>query len=186
MSPWDLPSSLRVGEEEYAIRTDYRVALYLLGIFADPEYEPDERAAICLRVLYRDWESIPPEQYQQALEQAAAFLDGALPPAGRRTGPRLMDWEQDGAMIVSAVNRVMGRDVRAEPLHWWTFLAAYMEIGEGLFATVLDIRRKRAKGGKLEKYEAEFLRENRPLVELRRRDTAAERARRQELDKLFV
>ncbi len=187
MSPWTLPASLPVGDREYAIRTDYRVALYLLQILADGELEPDEKAEVCLRVLYEDWESIPAGRRREALERAAEYLDGGLPAPGGRSGARVMDWEQDGGMILPAVNRVLGRDVRREEqTHWWTFLGAYMEIGESLFSSVLAIRRKKAKGKKLEKYEQEFCRENRGLVDLRRRDDPAEQARREALRELFV
>ena len=187
MSPWELPTSLCVGGVEHPICSDFRDVLYVLGIFADPDYEPDEQAAICLRVLYRDWESIPAALQGEALEQAAAFIDGGVPTEAGRRRPRTMDWEQDGSLIVPAVNKALGQEVRAMGyLHWWTFLGAYMEIGESLFSTVVGIRQKRAKGRKLEKYEEEFARENRALVTLHHRPTQAEREQRAALKELFV
>ena len=45
-------------------------------------------------------------------------------------------------------------------LHWWTFLGAYMEIGESLFSQILSVRMKKAKGKKLEDWEREFYKEN--------------------------
>ena len=78
-------------------------------------------------------------------------------------------WEQDAGMIVPAVNRVAGCEVRALPyLHWWTFLGYYMEIGDGLFAQVLNIRQKKSKGKKLEKWEKEFYRENKKIIDLKK------------------
>ena len=68
----------------------------------------------------------------------------------------------------------------------WTVLGAYMELGECLFSTVLGLRQKRAKGKKLEKYEQEFARENRALVELRKRQTPEDEAQRAALRELFV
>ncbi len=187
MTAWSLPTSLTVRGVGYPIRTDFRDILYLLGILADPAFEEDERGEICLRVMYITWEDIPPEDRQEALDRAAAFIDGGVPAKGGRRGPRTMDWEQDGPIILPAVNRVLGREVREmEYLHWWTFLGAYMEIGESLFSEVLHIRRKRAKGKKLEKHEQEFYRENRELVELRPRRTEEEQARREALRALFV
>lgn len=187
MNPWDLPSVLTVGGVDYAIRTDFRDVLHVLDVFADKSYEPDEKAAVCLRVMYPDWESIPPELHQQAVEAAVAFIDAGIPAGGKRKGPRLVDWEQDGPVIIPAVNRVLGCEVRAmEHLHWWTFLGAYMELGECLFTTVLGLRQKRARGKKLEKYEQEFVRENRALVEIRERESPEEAARRAALKELFV
>ena len=188
MSPYELPASLRVGDADYPIRTDFRDVLYLLGIFADPQYEADEKGAICMRVLYETWRDIPRERYEEALEKAAAFIDGGMAgEGGRRGGPRTMDWEQDAPLILPAVNRVLGGEARAMPyLHWWTFLGAYMEIGESLFSTVLSIRRKRAKGQKLEKWEQEFCRENRQLIALRGPSDEDSKARREALKELFV
>ena len=188
MTPWELPTSLEIGGVGFPIRTDFRDVLYLMGIFADPEYEPDEKAAICLRVLYENWENIPDEQYQLALEAAIGFIDGGMPDSGgKQKRPRTVDWEQDAAIILPAVNKVLGQEVRAMPyLHWWTFLGAYMEVGESLFSTVLGIRQKKARGKRLERYEQEFYKENRGLINLRKKETEADRARRDELKKLFV
>lgn len=187
MSAWMLPTSLEIGGVGYAIETDWRTVLYVLDILGDPAYEPDERAAICLRVMVPDWERIGPEQYGEAMTALARFIDGGVLADSGRRRPRTMDWAQDAPIMIPAVNRVLGQEIRALPyLHWWTFLGAYMEIGEGLFTTVLGIRQKRAKGKKLEKYEQEFYKDNRGLVDLRRRQTAADRERRDALRELFV
>ena len=186
MTSFELPTSLEIGGVGYPIRTDFRDILYLLGVLADPEYEADERGAILLRVMYENWEAIPPERYREALEAASAFIDGGLP-REKTAGPRVMDWEQDAALILPAVNRVLGTEIRSAPyMHWWTFLGAYMEIGECLYANVLSIRRKRAKGKKLESYEQEFYKANRALVDLKKRQTEQDTARKDALKELFV
>ena len=187
MSAWDLPVSLTIGDTGFDIETDFRKVLYVLSVFNDPDYEPDEQAAVCLRVMVKDWESLPPARYREAMEALAAFIDGpGVREDKRRPMPRTMDWEQDGPVIIPAVNRVLGQEVRALPyLHWWTFLGAYMEIGECLFSTVVGIRQKRARGKKLDKQEQQFVRENKALVDLRRKLTAQEREQKDELRKLF-
>ncbi len=188
--PFDLPVSLPVGGVDYPIRTDFRDALYILDVLADPDYEPDEQAAVCLRVLFPDWRRIPPARYQEALEAASSFLDGGVAAGDGRNkskGPCIMDWRRDAPLILPAVNRVIGREVRAmEHLHWWTFLGAYMEIGESLFSTVLSIRRKRARGEKLDRGELAFYKANRAMVDLPRRESADDAARREALKELFV
>ena len=80
-----------------------------------------------------------------------------------------MDWDQDADIIIPAINRVAGTgDVRAMPyLHWWTFLGYYMEIGESLFSNIVQIRQKKAKRKKLEKWEQEFYRENKKLIDIK-------------------
>ena len=161
MSAWELPTSLDVGGTSYAIRSDFRVVLDIIRHYASPDYEPDEKALICLGILYVD--------------DAGIQDDG-------KSKPRTMDWDQDAPLIVPAINKVLGGEVRAMPyLHWWTFVGAYMEIGEGVFSSVLAIRQKKAKHKKLEKHEQEFYRENKSLIDMQPRYSAEEQA---EIDRL--
>ena len=100
--------------------------------------------------------------------------------------PTLMDWEQDAALIIPAVNRVAGHEVRAEKyIHWWTFLGYYMEIGESAFSQVVSIRQKKAKGKPLEKWEQEYYRENKRLIDLRTKYTHEECEERDRLNALL-
>jgi hypothetical protein len=90
--------------------------------------------------------------------------------------PQLMDWEHDFPLIVPAINRVLGYEVRDDDrfIHWYTFLGGYQEIGECTFATIVSIRGKRAKGQKLEKWELDFLREHRKMIDLPQKITSEE------------
>ena len=73
----------------------------------------------------------------------------------------------DFKILIAPINRVLGFETRtAEYVHWWTFLSAYMEIGECLFSNVISIRKKRISGKKLEPWEQEFYRENKKMVDL--------------------
>ena len=75
--------------------------------------------------------------------------------------PKLIDWDKDAQMIMSAINKVAGKEVRAEEYtHWWTFVGYYMAIGESTLSTVVSIRNKILKGEKLEKWEQKFRQEN--------------------------
>ena len=86
-----------------------------------------------------------------------------------------MDWEQDFPWIVAPVNRVLGRDIREEmPLHWWSFLAAYYEIGDCTFAQIVRIRDAQARGRKLDKAEREWARRNGDLIRLKSRYAEAD------------
>lgn len=174
MTPWELPTSLNIGGVEYPIRTDFRAILDILQCLSSPEYEDDEKQMIFFIILFPEFEAIPPELYEEAAEKASEFIDMGISDRDKRK-PTTMNWEKDAPIIIPAVNRVIGTDVRTIPydakkntggLHWWTFLGAYMEIGESLFSSVLNIRQKRAKGKKLEKYEQEFYRENKRLIDL--------------------
>lgn len=46
-------------------------------------------------------------------------------------------------------------------------MSLYMEIGEGLYSQVINIRNKKSKGKKLEKWEKEFYQSNKKLVDLK-------------------
>ena len=86
-----------------------------------------------------------------------------------------MDWEQDFQYIVAPINRVVGCEVRAvDYLHWWTFISAYYEIGDCLFAQIVRIRQLKSKGKKLDKADQEFYRENRRLVDIKIKYTEAD------------
>ena len=184
-TPWELPTSLVVGGEEWKIRTDFRAVLDILKYFADPDYEQDEKWAICLDILYEDFKQMPHYLHEEAAKQAVEFIDMGIKDDGKQK-PTLMDWEKDAPIIIPSVNRVVGHEVRAmQYMHWWTFLGAYMEIGESLFSQIISIRAKRAKGKKLEKWEQEFLKENKELIELKRKKPERSAEEKAALDELF-
>ena len=172
-----LPESVTVSGREYAIRSDFRTVIEILVALADPELDQQGKAEVVLKCFYPDYEEIRKEDAEAALKAAAVFIDGGeeLPESARRH--RLMDWEQDFPRIAAPVSRILGRDVRTvENLHWWTFLAAYYEIGDCLFAQIVRIRNLRAKGKKLDKADREWYRDNAALVNFRQKYTEAEDA----------
>ena len=184
MRAWDLPTSITLGDKEYKIRTDYRAILDILTYFSDPEYK-EEAWEICIRILYEDWETIPPEYLEEACIKASEFIDAGIESNGH--SPKVMDWEQDAGLIIPAVNRVVGYEVRSvDYMHWWTFVGAYMEIGESLFSTVVSIRSKVAKGKKLEKEEREFMRSNSKIVKLQSKLTEEEKAEQDAEEKAIM
>lgn len=175
MGSWELPTSASINGTEYAIRSDYRAVLDVLTVMGDTDLTDGERGALAFEVFYKQFKEMPQADYEKAAEYLKWFIGGGdtgVKPPKRK----LADWEQDFPIIVGPVNRVLGYEVRSvEYLHWWTFLGAYMEVGDCLFAQVVAIRKKLGKGRKLEKFEREFYRENRELVDLRVRETDAER-----------
>ena len=173
---YDLPHSLMVGGEEWEIRTDFRCILDIMEILNDTDINDRERSYLALLFFYQDFENMPRENYQEAITQCFWFLNGGRQDeqAGRKA-PRLMDWEQDFPYIIAPINRVMGHEIREDKhLHWWTFLSAYMEIGECTFAQIVHIRDQRSKGKSLDKTDKEWYRRNQKLVDLKTRYTNAE------------
>ena len=166
MNLYELPTSLTVGGVEREIRSDFRAVLDILIALNDPDLDGQTKNAVFIQIMYPGWAEIPPEDMQEALNEACKFIDHGQEDDGKKR-PRLIDWEQDANLIIPAVNAVAHDEVRALPyLHWWTFLGYFMEIGDSTFSTVLNIRKKRAKCKKLEKWEETFYKENRKTVDL--------------------
>lgn len=185
MEVWELPTSIVVGGIKYDIRTDFRAILDILKTFNDPEFEKDEKWIVALTILYIDFDEMPPQDYEEAREKAIEFIDMGIKDDGKKK-PHTMDWEQDGAVIIPSVNRVLGKEIRAmQYLHWWTFLGAYMEIGESLFSQILNVRMKKAKGKKLDDWERDFYKENKNLIDLDVKYTEEEQAERDRLNALL-
>lgn len=180
INPWDFPKSLNIGGKDYEIRTDYRVIIDLLIALSDPELDfADERekayaqARCILEIMFPDCDNMPQEDIEEALQKASEFIDMGIGDEGKR--PKTMDWQQDAPVIIPAINKVLGKEVRSvDYMHWWTFLGAYMEIGESLFTNIVHIRQKKAKHKKLETWELEFYRNNKKLIDLQTAHTQAE------------
>ena len=175
-SPWRelLPASVEVGGAEYAVRSDYRAVLDICAALSDPELDGRERAVVALTIFYPDCGDIPPEHWQEAVDQCLRFISGGEESAPRRA-PKLVDWEQDFQHIIAPINRVLGQEARAvEYMHWWTFLAAYQEIGDCTFAQIVRVRDRLARGKPLDQVDREWYRTHRDLVDFRRKYTSGD------------
>lgn len=180
-----LPTTLEIGGTEYSIRTDFRDALTILEALGDPELDDKQKLFVMLFDLYEDFEDIPQDDYEEAVKKANWFLNGGQE-SEPGNHPRVMDWEQDEALIFPAVNNVAGFETRsAEYVHWWTFLGYFMEVHDGVFSQVMSLRQKKAKGKKLEKWEQEFWRNNKRLCVLERKRSQAEKDLMAELNALL-
>lgn len=162
---YELPTALEVNGAEYAIRSDYRAVLDVCTALSDSTMSNREKS-VALLLLYVDYDTIPQADLEEALQQAAWFIncgDGIA----NKPAPKLMDWEKDFKWIIAPINRVVGEEIRSIPhMHWWTFVSAYYEIGDCMFAQIVNIRNKKRRGKKLEKYEREFYDANREAIDL--------------------
>lgn len=176
MNAYELPTTLEVGGVDYTIRFGFRAVLDILIAMEDPDLDKYGKSAVVLQIIYPEWKSIPTEYVNEAIEKACAFIDCGQIDDGT-VKPRLIDWEQDSGIIIPAVNAVARTEVRAIPnLHWWSFWGYFMEIRESVFSTVLNIRQKKAKHQKLEKWEEDYYRENKEKIDLKRRYSAEDTA----------
>lgn len=173
-SPWEFPTSINLGGMDYEIRTDYRVVLDLFAALSAPDLvDKNEqitaymKSRVILEIMFPDCDKIPAEYIQEALEKVSEFIDMGIFSDSKK--PKIMDWEQDAPILIPAINNVLNTEIRAQKyIHWWTFLGAYMEIGESLFSSIIHIRQKIANHKKLEKWEQEFYKENKSLIDFRK------------------
>ena len=164
--PWELPESLRVGQRDWPIRSDFCSALDCMVVLEADDLDEAEKAEFVCRILYPDWEEIFESGcFQEAVEAAFYFLDGGRPKKTEEESAadskgRIMSWSEDAVLIFDAINKRRQIDIRKEKPHWWTFLGYYLEIDESLFSTVLSLRQKMRDGKKMDKYEKEFTSKN--------------------------
>lgn len=166
-TPWNvsLPTTLTAGGEEHAIRSDYRAALDIFLALTDTELDDFNRSMELLDILYVD--DIPPEHWQEAIDRGFWFLNGGEPERDVKQPP-VVNWEKDFNLIAAPISKIVGQDIRGvEYMHWWTFLQCYQSIGDCLFAQIVRIRDKKARGKALDKADQEFYRRNRDLIDLK-------------------
>ena len=174
MTGWGLPSSAVFGAREYAVNADFRDVLEVIEILKDRDKHEHVRLLIALSLFYDDFEEMPPEGYQAAVDWMMDFIACGEVDDGRPQ-PKTIDWEQDRMIIAAEVNKVAGMEIRAlDFLHWWTFIAYFNGIGEGQLSLIVSIREKLRKGKALERHEREFYNKNRSRVDFKQHYTKAE------------
>lgn len=147
---------------------------------SDPDLTQQEQYIACLQILYPRWKELP--DANAALRAAFTFINEGKEDEQQGFRPRLVDWEQDAALIAPAVDKVLGYSCRrCGYLHWWEFLGAFHGIGDGLFAQVASIRNKRAHGKMLDKSEQEFARENAAIIKIHAAESAEDKAEKERL-----
>lgn len=173
---WDLPIFVEINGKQHPIRNkcDYRVVLDVICALNDNELTQEEKVKCALFIFYEDISQI--DDFETAIKEMFRIINGGeVEEQANDNKPKLMDWEHDFPVLVAPINRVLGYEVRSVSyLHFYTFLSAYYEIGECTFSTIVSIRSKKAKGQKLDKWEIDYLREHRKMVELPQKLTAEE------------
>lgn len=170
---YGLPKSVEINDQNFSIRYDFRVILTIFEVLDDEELSDEERAYTALKLFFVDFDNIP--DYDEAIGKMFWFINGGKTPDDKKKDPELIDWEKDFPLIISPINRVLGEEIRESEydpdenvggVHWFTFLSAYMEIGDCLFAQVIRIRELKAKGKPLDKSDRDFYRRNKDLVDI--------------------
>lgn len=179
---WQLPKSTVIAGERYDLHTDFRDVLEIIG-YLNGDLPEFIRWQVALALFFV--QPVEESAAGEAMKYLAWFLNGGQEEKPTH-GPKLFDWEQDAAAIVSDINLVAGREIRAmEYLHWWTFLSWFHGIGQGQMAALVSIRSKLQKGKKLTEQEREFYRRNRSRVDMKKAYSAEDLAEQARLKKLL-
>ena len=180
-----LPTSLLVNGREEPIRYEYTAVLDAMAALNDPDLKDNEKIYAFLFIIFENCDNFDKEDFSPAFQAATDFINnGASDDA--KSNVRVVDFEQDYNVLIPAINRVAGKEIRAcSDIHWWTFLGWFMEIGECTYSTVLSIRNKRRKGKKLEEWEREFYASNKKLVDLQPRLSEEEIEIKKRLNRLL-
>lgn len=166
---YGLPTTVTVNDTIYNIRDngDFRMVLECFLVLNDVELSDNERILTFLLIFYEDFNevenvlSLDQDTLKALIDNAFLFFNCGQKHTSGETNYKTIDWKDDEQLISSAINKVAGKEIRAEIyLHWWTFMGYFNAIGESALSTVVGIRSKILKGKKLEKYEQEFKRDN--------------------------
>lgn len=187
INPWTTPTSVTIGARAHEINADFRDVLDVLAQLNNEENDEETRLYVALALFYEDFAEMSHTDYREALEYMFDFIAcGAEKDEKRVPPPKSIDWEQDAVMIVAEVNKIAAAEIRSLPFyHWFSFIAAFNSIGDGQLAMVVSIRSKLRKSKKLEKYERDFYRENKHLVDFKVHYTAEEIAERERLERML-
>lgn len=167
---YTLPKSVCIDEVEYEIRWRYSDILYIFEMLNDVDLLEQERLIVATQHFFVDYKSVT--DGVKAIQAMTEFIDGGVDNSNKKRTDKkpkkLYDWEQDFKIIIAPINKVLGYDIRQNPdTHWWTFLSAFMEIGECTFSTFVNIRDKKASHKKLDKWEEKIYKENREAIDLK-------------------
>ncbi len=164
---FELPTSITIDGDNYPIRNqgDFRMVLDCFKCLQDIELTEQERILVALCIFYEDVTGVECVQevfntdskLAAAVEEMYNFFNCGQESVGAARNHKLIDWEKDSQVIVSAINNVAKKEIRAETyIHWWTFMGYYLAIGECPLSTIVNIRDKIVRGKKLEKWEQDF------------------------------
>lgn len=165
---YEIPTTVEVNEQSFAIRNkgDFRMVLDCFVALNDTELNEDERVCSALIIFYDGFEGLDDlnkfgGNIEEAIKKMYWFFNCGREDNFGQDMPKLLDWEKDEQLVASAINKVAGKEIRLESyLHWWTFIAYYVAVGNSALATVVGIRYKIVHQNKLDKWEQRFRREN--------------------------
>lgn len=164
---YDLPKTVEINGKTYAIRSDYRDILNVIAALNNPDLGTgvlgDERAYAAMYIFYPDFDKIT--DHVTAFDKLCWFVDRGNAHSGSNAKTPLYDFERDESLIAPAIGQVLNCRIREiSYLHWWDFVDAFTQIGDGLFAQVVGVRARKSKG-KMTKDDKAFYAQNKELID---------------------
>lgn len=119
--------------------------------FEDDQITTFEKQAVMLNNLYID----KPKDIQKAFERANWFLNGGETAKGNseKEQIRLYSFSKDANFIFAAFRQTHNVDLQEAEMHWWKFLALFMDLGKETTFSSLVALRKKYKAGRATKEE---------------------------------
>ncbi len=116
---------IQANGKTYRLRTSYRVVLWCMEVLADDTLPDSEKLDLCLGALVRTRRArrLPLEEKAGLFQAVMTTYVNAMDQ--KKTGKKVMDFQQDAAYMVAAFRQSYGIDLtaRGKDMHWWTFLA---------------------------------------------------------------
>lgn len=179
-----LPTAVEINGKEYEITTDFRAVLRVIMAFEDSDLAAIEKQMIMLQNLY----PVIPDDLKEAIQKAVKFINGGVDSKDDEDdpGPRVYSFSKDAGLIFSAFQQTHGIDLETAEMHWWKFLALFMDLGQDTAFCQLVGLRKRVKTGKASKEERQAAREMGDVFDIPEVDdrTLGEREREAEFMRL--
>lgn len=160
------PTKIKVNNKIYDINYDFRTVIRCIEACEDEELTLYEKQYIIIKNIYK--EDIPDEDYEQAYLQACKFIDlGNQYDFQTSSKERTYSFTKDGNYIFSGINSTHKIDIdEKENLHWWKFMALFMDMDNECFFSELVYFRRRKAEGKLSKSEKKQYNELKNIIDL--------------------
>jgi hypothetical protein len=176
----ELPESVEIDGRACPVRADFRSCIRIILAFEDNDLTAYEKQLAMLENLYPEI----PGNIEAAVRQGIKFLNGGQveEEGDGEFDLRLYSFSKDAGLIFAAFRQTHGIDLEQAQLHWWKFLALFMDLGaETTFCNLVGLR-KRIKTGRATKEEREQARDIGDLLDVPEPDTRtlAEREREAE------
>lgn len=160
-----LPIKLKVNDKIYDINYDYKTAIKTLMAFEDEELSQEEKLYILIHNIYID--EVPEENLEEACKKALLFLNCGKEYESTGNERRIYSFKKDGNYIFTGINATHHIDIEKESdLHWWKFVALFMDMSSECMFGELIYYRKRKMEGTLTKDERKQYNKIRDIVEL--------------------